>query len=107
MPFLSPNQQRESTIKSINRTPHINRLWQLLSTVIATLVTRLAAVYLFTNAVCATHGLFTLCIVIVSSVFSQSCIKPRGVMLPSLVPSFSTFIVDETSVICLSIVKPF
>jgi len=72
------------------------RLWQLLSTVIATLATHLAAIYLFTDAESVPRplmGLFTFRLIEVSPIFSLGCIKtPRG-DAPSLVPSFSTIII--------------
>ena len=38
-------------------------------------------------------------IIYILLIFSLSCINPRGVMAPSLVPFCSAFIVDETSAI--------
>jgi len=63
-------------------------------------------VYLFTDGEsvpCQLTGLFTFCKTEVPPSFSLGCIKTSGVMLPTLVLSFSAFIIDETHVSHLSI----
>jgi len=80
-----------------------------LSAVIATLAARQAAVYLFTEGKSVPRPLmdsFTICVINVPPIFSLGCVKTLWGDAPSLVSSFSAFIVMKHLLFVCRYVEP-